>query len=66
MNNIGKIRRHRHNRIGRDNLTRQSKPMCVVTFRIPFFKDSYFQAFDYVILEFVKLILRKAGNQHST
>jgi hypothetical protein len=43
------------------------KPVCVVTFRIPFFKDSYFQAFDlveYVIFVFVKLILRKAGDQH--
>ena len=50
MNNIAKkIRRHCHNPIGCDDLMRLLKPMCVVTFRIPFFKDSYFQAFDYVI-----------------
>ena len=28
------------------NSTRRLKHVCVVTYRIPFFKDSYFQAFD--------------------
>ena len=37
MNNIAKIRRHRDNPIGRDKSTCRLKPMCVVTFRIPFF-----------------------------
>ncbi len=48
MNNIAKIRRRRHHPIGRDNSTRQLKPMCVATFWIRFFKDSYCQAFDFM------------------